>query len=354
MNYTWTIVNQDKDTIQFCVTQSGGYSNCASIPGSSTQTFAIPDIDVQIYGTPTSYYVYYTSVGVKTSPQSLPSNGSTITVPPYQGCIPLLTQGQGYPPIVPCTYSGVVFIKSESTPAMFIENYGAVEAGFQYGYGVQGGPLAIATGPNWQYYKQYPSAKVYLIGNWTIQNGNYVDQDSGKIYCGCSGASVYVIPNSALPGPPSGTTGGTSGGTSTGTTTGGGTTSGGGGATSGGGGTTTTQTNTTQGEVKIYNQCGTGIMAYVGDTVVYVGPNQSVSVFPSLPAPYTLLSQNGQIVGQGTASGGGTVSPRDCPSVGLSTPSSTTPSVSPSSLPLGILILLAILAVMAMGGGGQS
>jgi len=349
MNYTWTIVNQDKDTIQFCVTQSGGYSNCASIPGSSTQTFAIPDIDVQIYGTPTSYYVYYTSVGVKTSPQSLPSNGSTITVPPYQGCIPLLTQGQGYPPIVPCTYSGVVFIKSESTPSVFVENYGAVESGFAYGYGIQGGPLALATGPNWQYYKQYPSAKVYLIGNWTIQNGNYVDQDSGKIYCGCSGASVYVIPNSALPGPPSGTTGGTSGGTSTGTTTGGGTTSGGGGgATSGGGGTTTTQT-TTQGEVKIYNQCGTGIMAYVGDTIVYVGPKQSVSVFPPLPAPYTLLSQNGQIVGQGTASGGATVSPRDCPSVASVTPSSTTPSVS-SSVPLGILLLLVLLGIVAMGG----
>jgi len=341
-------VNQDKNTIQFCVTQSGGYSNCASIPGSSTQTFAIPDIDVQIYGTPTSYYVYYTSVGVKTSPQSLPSNGSTITVPPYTGCIPLLTQGQGYPPIVPCTYSGVIFLKSESTPSMFIENYGAVEAGFQYGYGVQGGPLAIATGPNWQYYKQYPSAKVYLIGNWSVQNGNYVDQDSGKIYCGCSGASVYIIPNSALPGPPSGTTGGTSGGgtTSGGTTTG--ITGGTSGGTSGGGITTTT----TQGEVKVYNQCEVGITAYIGNTIVYVGPKQSVSVITSLPAPYTLISQNGQNLGQGTASGGGTVSPRDCPSVASVTPSSTTPSL-PSSIPLGILILLAILAIIAMGGGGS-
>ena len=263
MNYTWTIINNDPNTIQFCVTQSGGYSNCASIPGSSTLPFTIPDTDVQIYGTPVSYYVYYTDVGVKTSPQSLPSNGSTITVPPYQGCIPLLTQGQGYPPIMPCTYPGIIFLKSESTPSMFVENFGAVEAGFTYGYGIAGGPLALATGPNWQYYKQYPSAKVYLIGNWSVQNGNYVDQDSGKIYCGCSGASVYVIPNSALPGPPSGTTGGTSGGTSTGTTTGGGTTS-------GGGGTTTTQTTTTQGELKIYNQCSAGITAYVGNTIVYV------------------------------------------------------------------------------------
>ena len=347
MNYTWTVVNQDPNTIQFCVQQSGGYVNCASIPGSSTLPFTIPDIDVQIYGTPVNYYVYYTDVGVKTSPQSLPSSGSTIKVPPYQGCIPLLTQGQGYPPIVPCTYPGVVFIKSESTPAMFIENYGAVESGFQYGYGVQGGPLAIATGPGWAYYKQYPSSKVYLIGNWTIQNGNYVDQDSGKVYCGCSGASVYVIPNSALPGPPSGT-GGTSGGTSTRTRiTGGGTTSGGG--TSGGGITTTTTQTTTQGEVKVYNQCDVGITAYIGNTIAYVGPKQSVSVITSLPAPYTLLSQNGQIVGQGTASGGETVSPRDCPSVASVKPSSTTPSLS-SSVPLGILLVLVILGAIALGG----
>jgi len=353
MNYTWTVVNQDKNTIQFCVQQSGGYSNCASIPGSSTQTFAIPDVDVQIYGTPVNYYVYYTDVGVKTSPQSLPSNGSTITVPPYQGCIPLLTQGQGYPPVVPCTYPGVIFLKSESTPSMFIENWGAVEAGFQYGYGVQGGPLGIATGPGWAYYKQYPSAKVYLIGNWQLQGGNYVDLDSGKVYCGCSGASIYMIPNSALPGPSTtstgtgtttGTTGGgTSGGTTTGTKSGGTTT-----VTT----TQTTTTQTTQGEVKVYNQCDVGVTAYIGNTIVYVGPKQSASVITSLPAPYTFLSQNGQNLGQGTASGGGTVSPRDCPSVGLSTPSSTTPSLS--STPLGILILLAILAVIAMGGGGQS
>jgi len=179
---------------------------------------------------------------------------------------------------------------------------------------------------------------------------------------------VYVIPNSELPGPKGGgTSGGSSGGTSTGTTgggtSGGGTTSGGtttgitggtlggtSGGTSGGGITTTT----TQGEVKVYNQCEVGITAYIGNTIVYVGPKQSVSVITSLPAPYTLISQNGQNLGQGTASGGGTVSPRDCPSSPSVTPSSTTPSVSPSSTPLGILILLAILAVIAMGGGGQS
>jgi len=357
MNYTWTVVNQDSNTIQFCVQQSGGYANCASIPGSSTLPFTIPDIDVQIYGTPTSYYVYYTSVGVKTSPQSLPSNGSTITVPPYTGCIPLLTQGQGYPPIIPCQYPGIIFLKSESTPSMFVENYGAVESGSTYGYGIQGGPLALATGPGWAYYKQYPSAKVYLIGNWSVQNGNYVDQDSGKIYCGCSGASVYIIPNSALPGP-SGTTGGTSGGTSTGTTgtgiTGGGTS---GGTTTGGITTTTTQTTTTQtttqGELKIYNQCDTGITAYVGNTIVYVGPRQSASVVTTFPTTYTLISQSGQNLGQGTASGGGTVSPRDCPSVGLSTPSSTTPSVSSPSLPWGILIILVILGAIALGGGSS-
>jgi len=341
MNYTWTVVNQDPSTIQFCVTQSGGYSNCASIPGSSTLPFTIPDIDVQIYGTPQSYYVYYTSVGVKTSPQSLPSSGSTITIPPYQGCIPLLTQGQGYPPITPCTYTGVVFLKSESTPAMFIENWGAVEAGFQYGYGVQGGPLGIATGPGWAYYQQYPSAKVYLIGNWQVQGGNYVDLDSGKVYCGCSGASVYIIPTSALPGPTmtsTGTTGGTSGGTS-GITTG----------TTGGGITTTTTQTTPQGEVKVYNPCDVGVTAYVGDTIVYVGPRQSASVITSLPATYTLISQNGEVVGQGTVSGG-TVSPIDCPSVSLSTPSSTTPS----SVPLGILLLLVLLGIVVMGRGGSS
>jgi len=204
-SYTWYVANTDSSTIQFCVQQSGGYANCASIPGNSTQAFVIPSIDVQIYGNPTGYYIYYTSVGVKTNIQSLPAPGSTITIPPFQGCIPLLTQGQGYPPIVPCQYQGVIFLKSESTPSMFVENYGTVESGFQYGYGIAGGPLALATGPNWQYYKQYPSAKVYLIGNWVIKNGNYVDQDSGKTYCGCQGASVYIIPNSALPGPSGGT-----------------------------------------------------------------------------------------------------------------------------------------------------
>ena len=94
-------------------------------------------------------------------------------------------------------------------------------------------------------------------------------------------------------------------------------------------------------------------MAYIGDTIVYVGPKQSASVITTLPATYKLISPNGQNLGQGTASGGETVSPRDCPSVSLSAPSSTTPSVSPST-PLGILILLAILAMIAMGGGESS
>ena len=184
-----------------------------------------------------------------------------------------------------------------------------------------------------------------------------MDQDSGKVYCGCSGASVYLVPNSALPGPPSGTTGGTSGGGTTtgGTTTGitggtsGGTLGGTLGGTSGGGITTTT----TQGEVKVYNQCEVGITAYIGNTIVYVGPKQSVSVITSLPAPYTLISQNGQNLGQGTASGGGTVSPRDCPSVASVTPSSTTPSAS-SSLPWGILLLIVILGAIALGGDRSS
>jgi len=349
MSYTWYVENEDPSTIQFCVVQSGGYSNCVSIPGNSTQAFVIPDIDVQIYGSPTGYYIYYTSVQVKTGTKSLPSPGSTIVIPPYQGCIPILTQGQGYPPVTPCTYPGIIFLKSESTPAMFIENYGAVPSGFQYGYGIAGGPLALAMGPNWQYYRQYPSAKVYLIGNWRVtSSGNYVDEDSGRTYCGCSGASVHIIPTSALPGPSPTTTsigtgttgGGTSGGTTTGTKSGETTT------------VTTTQTTTTQtnqGEIKVYNQCDVGVMAYIGDTIVYVGPKQSASVITTLPATYKLISPNGQNLGQGTASGGETVSPRDCPSVSLSTPSSTTPSL-PSSVPLGILLLLVILGAIALGG----
>ncbi len=140
MSYTWYVQNKDANTIQFCVVQSGGYSNCVSIPGNSTQPFVIPDTDVQIYGTPTGYYVFYTSVQVKTSTQSLPPSGSTIIVPPFQGCDPLLTQGQGYPPLVPCQ-SPIIFLKSESTPGMFIENWGAETAGFDYGFGIAGNQL---------------------------------------------------------------------------------------------------------------------------------------------------------------------------------------------------------------------
>jgi len=346
-SYTWTVVNNDPSTIQFCVVQSGGYANCASIPGNSTQTFAIPDIDVQIYGTPTGYYVYYTSVQVKTSTQSLPPSGSTITVPPFQGCDPLLTQGQGYPPIIPCKYPGIIFIKSESTPSMFVENYGAVPSGFQYGYGIAGGPLALAMGPNWQYYRQYPSAKVYLIGNWRVtSNGNYYDEDSGRTFCGCQGATVYVIPNSALPAPSTGTTTGTSGGTTGGSTTGGSTT---------GGSTTTGRTTggaiTQQTGVTIHNTCDVGITAYIGDTIVYVGPKQSANVITTFPAQYSLLAQGGETVGQGTANSGETISPTTCPSTSPQT--STAPSLT-QSIPWGILLLLVLLGILAMGGGEPS
>ena len=334
MSYTWYVQNQDPSTIQFCVQQSGGYSNCASIPGNSTQEFTIPDMDVQIYGTPTGYYVYYSSVGVRTSTKSLPSSGSTITVPPFTGCIPLLTQGQGYPPVVPCQYPGVLFMKSETTPPMFVENYGAVEAGFAYGYGIAGGPLALAMGPNWQYYKSYPSAKVYLIGNWRVtSSGDYYDEDSGRTYCGCPGAPVYVVPSSALPGPSSTTT-------STRTTT---------------TGTTTQATGT----LNISNQCPTGVVVQAGGKTAYAPPYHAISLEVPIPTTYTLISQ-GQIVGQGTVTKSGEyVSPQSCPSVSPSpsptpTPSpttttTTTTTTSPSQVPWSIILVLVILGALALG-----
>jgi len=357
-SYTWYVQNQDPSTIQFCVQQSGGYNNCASIPGNSTQAFVIPSMDVQIYGTPTGYYVYYTSVGVKTSTKSLPSPGSTIVVPQYQGCIPLLTQGQGYPPVVPCQYPGILFMKSETTPSMFIENFGAVEAGFQYGYGIAGGPLGIATGPAWQYYKQYPSAKVYLIGNWRVTaNGNYYDEDSGKTYCGCSGASVYIVPLSALPGPSTTSTGTTSTGTTTQTTT------------------QTTQQAT--GTLNVANQCATGVVVNAGGKTAYAPPYHSVSLEVPIPTTYTLISE-GQTVGQGTVTRSGEyVSPQSCPSVSPSPSPTPTPTPSPSGgtttqttttqttttttttttppttttptqLPWGVLLVLVLLGVIAL------
>jgi len=202
MNYEWTVVNQDPGSIQFCVIQSGFYRNCVTVDGSSTLPFVIPDSIVQQFGTPTGYLVTYTRVQVTTSTKPIPPNGSTIVVPAYTECDPLLTQGQGYPPLVPCS-SPLIYMKSESTPSMFIENFGATEAGFSYFFGIAGNQLAIATGPNWEYYKQYPPAQVYLIGNWKVVNGNYLDLDSGRTYCGCPGKSVYIIPNSDLPKPTS-------------------------------------------------------------------------------------------------------------------------------------------------------
>ena len=337
MNYTWYVKNEDSSAIQFCVVQSGGYNNCATINGNSTQTFTIPDMIIQIYGNPVSYYVYYSSSGVKTGTQSLPPSGSTITVPPFQGCIPLLTQGQGYPPIIPCQYPGIIFLKSESTPSMFVENYGAVQSGFEYGYGIAGGPLALATGPNWQYYRQYPNAKVYLIGNWAINNGNYVDQDSGKTYCGCSGASVYIIPNSALPGP--------SGGTGSGGSTSGGSSSGG------------SQTNQqTTGILNVANQCSSGVVVNAGGKTAYVPPYRSVSLEVPIPTNYTLISE-GQTVGQGTIyQSGQYVSPQSCPSTTpgptpgpTPTGGTTTTTTTPTQIPLTVLLALVILGAIALG-----
>jgi len=343
VSYTWYVQNQDPSTIQFCVQQSGGYSNCASIPGNSTQEFTIPDMDVQIYGTPTGYYVYYTNVGVRTSTKSLPPSGSTIVVPQYQGCIPLLTQGQGYPPVVPCQ-SPLIFMKSESTPSMFIENWGAETAGFAYGYGVAGSQLAIATGPNWEYYQKYPQAQVYLIGNWRVTSqGNYLDEDSGREYCGCPGKSVYVIPNSALPGPSTTTT---STGTTTQTAT-----------------SQTTQTTPTTGTLNVANQCSTGVVVQAGGKTAYAPPYHAISLEVPIPTTYTLISQ-GQIVGQGTVTRSGEyVSPQSCPSVspspsptptpspsGGTTTTTTTPptTTTPTQLPWGVLLVLVLLGVIAL------
>ena len=360
MSYTWYVKNEDPDTIQFCVVQSGGYSNCTSIPGNSTQPFVIPDVDVQIYGTPTGYYVFYTSVQVKTNTQSLPPSGSTITVPPFQGCDPLLTQGQGYPPLVPCN-SPIIYMKSETTPGMFIENWGAEPAGFSYGFGVAGNQLGIATGPGWAYYRQYPKAQVYLIGNWAIDSsGNYVDQDSGRKYCGCPGKSVYIIPTSALPGPSSTTTSsgtGTQTTTSTGTTTGQQTT-----------GTTTGQQTT--GILNVANQCSSGVVVNAGGKSAYVPPYHAISLEVPIPTSYTLISQ-GQLIGKGTVyKSGEYVSPQTCPSSPSPTP---TPSPSPSGgtstqttkstttttsttttpptnpqMPWEVLLILVILGVLAL------
>jgi len=355
VSYTWYVKNEDPDTIQFCVVQSGGYSNCVSIPGNSTQPFVIPDTDVQIYGAPTGYYVYYTSVQVKTSTQSLPPSGSTITVPPFQGCDPLLTQGQGYPPLVPCN-SPLIFLKSESTPAMFIENWGAETAGFAYGYGIAGSQLAIATGPGWAYYRQYPAAQVYLIGNWAVDaNGNYIDQDSGRKYCGCPGKSVYVIPTSALPGPSSGTASSGTGSSGTGTT-----------QTTG----TTQQTTQTTGVLNVANQCSTGVVVNAGGKTAYAPPYHAISLEVPIPTTYTLISQGVQ-VGQGTVTQSGEyVSPQTCPSSPSPTPTpspspsggtstqttttttttstTTTPTTTSPSLSWGVLLILVILGVLAL------
>jgi len=355
VSYTWYIQNKDRDTIQFCVVQSGGYYNCTSIPGNSTQTFVIPDSDVQIYGTPTGYYVYYTSVQVKTGTKSLPPSGSTITVPAYTGCDPLLTQGQGYPPLVPCS-SPIIYMKSESTPAMFIENSGADPAGFSYFFGVAGSQLGIATGPGWAYYRQYPAAQVYLIGNWRVTpDGNYYDEDSGRTYCGCKGKSVYVIPTSALPGPSSGT--GSSGTGSSGT----------GSQTTGTTQTTGQQTTPTTGVLHVANQCSTGVVVNAGGKTAYAPPYHAITLEVPIPTNYTLISQ-GQLVGKGTVyQSGEYVSPQTCPSSPSPTPTpspspsggtstqtttstttSTTTPTTPSQVPWGVLLILVILGVIAL------
>jgi hypothetical protein len=202
MSYQWTVVNQDPGAIQFCVLQSNFYRNCGTINGSSTLPVVIPDYIVQQFGPPTGYFVMYARVQVTTPTKPLPPNGSTITVPAYTGCNPLLTQGQGYPPLVYCESPGSIVLTGKSTPGIFINGAGAV-SGESLSVGVQQFPFTICAGQGYSSCKTYPNAKVYLIGNWTVQGGQYIDNESGKVYCSCPNGNAYVIPYSDLPQPTS-------------------------------------------------------------------------------------------------------------------------------------------------------
>ena len=141
--------------------------------------------------------------------------------------------------------------------------------------------------------------------------------------------------------------------------------------TSGGSGSTTPQTGT----VNISNQCSTGVVANIGGKSVYAPPYRAVSVTVDLPASYTLVSE-GETVGQGTVTRSGEyISPQYCPTLtpsptpgptpspspggggggtsgGLTTSTTTTTTTTPTTggMPIGILVVLVILAIIALGG----
>jgi len=140
------------------------------------------------------------------------------------------------------------------------------------------------------------------------------------------------------------------------------------GATTSGGATVTTPQT---GIVNIANQCSTGVVANIGGKSVYAPPARAVSVTVYLPASYTLISE-GETVGQGTVTQSEEfISPQFCPSLTPSPTPGPSPSPSPSGgstgtsggittttttatntggIPIGILVVLAILAIIALGG----
>ena len=194
--YSWAVDNESGETVTLCVKQSGGYNNCSTYsPG--TGVFQIPQDEVSLYGTPEGYTIYYANEDYTTSLQSLPPNGGTITIEPYSGCNAIIKNTLSEDGIDPCTYPGIIIITSENTPPIFIQNYGAI-GGMTYIFGIQGGALQICTADG-STCKSYPYSKVYLIGSWEYQNGNYVDTYSGKSYCAVCSGTPYIVPISDLP-----------------------------------------------------------------------------------------------------------------------------------------------------------
>ena len=135
------------------------------------------------------------------------------------------------------------------------------------------------------------------------------------------------------------------------------------------GGTTTVPTTQT-GTVNIANQCSSGVVAQVGGKTMYAPPYRAVSITVDLPASYTLTSE-GETVGQGTVTRSGEyISPQFCPTLtpsptpgpnpspspggggtsgGLTTTTTTT-ATNTGGMPIGILVALVILAIIALGG----
>ena len=310
MSYQWTVVNQDPGSIQFCVLQSNFYRNCGTVDGSSTLPVVIPDYIVQEFGPPTGYFVMYARVQVTTSTKPLPPNGSTIVVPAYTGCNPLLTQGQGYPPLVYCDSPGSIVLTGKSTPGIFINGAGAT-FGESLTCCVQQFPFTICAGQGYSSCKTYPNAKVYLIGNWTVQGNQYIDNESGKVYCACPNGSAYVIPYSDLPKP-----------TSTASTTS--TTS----------ITSTTSTSTGNVAVIIKNTCSVPLVAsglYNGLQHFIIGAGSSTKLSLPIGSIVQFLYGN-KVVSDVTVSyNGQVITPTKCPQ-----PSTTLMSPPPGNLRVAV------------------